>query len=120
MWETGVGGNLGLVDGREGRRGRRRSCLAFHREGRDDGVRQLVDDVERLEGRDRRHAAGLRLDDEDLLFPVHRRWRDDDAAAAAAAGTYSRVRAVDGAEGGRTETRSHCEPSFPAPALRHT
>ena len=27
MWEEGVGGNLGLVDGREGRRGRRISCL---------------------------------------------------------------------------------------------
>ena len=31
-WEEGVGGNLGLVDGREGRRGLRISCLAFHRE----------------------------------------------------------------------------------------
>ena len=56
---------MGLVDGREGRRGRL-SCLAFHRERRDDVVRQLVEDVERLEGCDRRHAAGLRLDDEDL------------------------------------------------------
>ena len=62
---------MGLVDGREGRRGRRLSWLAFHRERRDDGVRHLVDDVERLEGRDRRHAAGLRLDDEDFLFPIH-------------------------------------------------
>ena len=42
-----------------------------HREGRDDALRQLVDDVERLEGRDRRHAAGLRLDDENFLLPVH-------------------------------------------------
>ena len=65
---------MGLVDGREGRRGRRISCLAFHnvhREGRDDRGRQLVDDVERLEGRDRRHAAGLRLDDENFLLAVH-------------------------------------------------
>ena len=59
---------MGLVDGRDGRRGRRLSWLAFHRERRDDGGRHLVDDVERLEGRDRRHAAGLRLDDEDLLL----------------------------------------------------
>ena len=71
-----VGRDLGLVDGREGRRGRRNCCrrLAFHnvhRERRDDAIRQLVEDVERLEGRDRRHAAGLGLDDEDLLFPVH-------------------------------------------------
>ena len=63
---------VGLVDGREGRRGRRICCrrLAFHnvhRERRDDAVRQLVQDVKRLNGRDRRHAAGLRLDDEDLL-----------------------------------------------------
>ena len=70
-WEEGVGGNLGLVDGREGRRGRRISCLAFHRERRDDGVRHLVQNIERLEGRDRRDAAGLRLDDEDFLFAVH-------------------------------------------------
>ena len=67
---------MGLVDGCEGRRGRRICCrrLAFHhvhRERRDDAVRQLVDDVERLEGCDRRHAAGLRLDDEDLLLAVH-------------------------------------------------
>ena len=62
---------MGLVDGHEGRRGRRISCLAFHSERRDDGVRHLVDDVERLEGRDRRHAAGLGLDDENFLLPVH-------------------------------------------------
>ena len=62
---------MGLVDGREGRRGRRLSCLAFHREGRDDGGRQLVDDVERLEGRDRRHAAGLGLNHKNLLLAVH-------------------------------------------------
>jgi hypothetical protein len=30
------------------------------------------------------------------------------------------LRRVDGVEGGRTETRSHCEPSSPAPALRHS
>ena len=29
------------------------------------------------------------------------------------------LRRVEGVEGGRTETRSHCEPSSPAPALRH-
>jgi len=29
------------------------------------------------------------------------------------------LRAVDGVEGGRTETRSHCGQYSPAPALRH-
>ena len=88
---------VGLVDGREGRRGRRSCCrrLAFHdvhRERRDDAVRQLVEDVERLEGRDRRHAAGLRLDDEDLLLAVHHLDRGRRAARRAVVGPM-RVRA---------------------------
>ena len=71
--EGGVGGNwvwstAAKAGGDDG------FVLAFHdvhRERRDDAVRQLVEDVERLEGRDRRHAAGLGLDDEDLLLSVH-------------------------------------------------
>ena len=83
---------MGLVDGREGRRGRRLSWLAFHRERRDDGGRHLVDDVERLEGRDRRQATGLRLDDENFLFPVHHLDRGRRAAGRAVVGPV-RVRA---------------------------
>ena len=69
--------------------------LAFHdvhRERRDDAGRQLVDDVERLERRDRRHAAGLRLDDENLLLPVHHLDRRRRAARRAVVGPM-RVRA---------------------------